>query len=186
MAEYKQVDLQIGTEAQFENKKETLPIGTIVGITDPIHKSELDSSLQTSIDSIANKLNKPSSNPTEYSVVTLTPTGEVGTKPLSELGEVTVNLYRHNIKFASEENINIYGIQYISSKSFIVDSLTDLTTLITDNNPIPVMVIKSATYRANAYLNPQNTTIYFQSGSSPTFDSTSLSSYTITDVVTVV
>ena len=43
MAEYKQVDLQIGTEAQFESKKETLSVGTIVGITDPIHKSELDS-----------------------------------------------------------------------------------------------------------------------------------------------
>ena len=89
MAEYKQVDLQIGTEAQFESKKETLSIGTIVGITDPIHKSELDSSLQTSIDSIANKLNKPSSNPTENSVVTLTSTGTVGTKPLSEFAVTT-------------------------------------------------------------------------------------------------
>ena len=58
MAEYKQVDLQIGTEAQFESKKETLPIGTFVGITDPIHKSELDSNLQASINSIANKLDK--------------------------------------------------------------------------------------------------------------------------------
>ena len=83
MAEYKQVDLQIGTEAQFETKKETLPVGTIVGIIDPIHKSELDSDLQTSIDSIANKLNKPT-NPTEASVVTLTSTGTVGTKKLSE------------------------------------------------------------------------------------------------------
>lgn len=89
MAEYKQVDLQIGTEAQFESKKETLSIGTIVGITDPIHKSELDSSLQTSIDSIANKLDKPSSNPTENSVVTLTSTGTVGTKPLSEFAVTT-------------------------------------------------------------------------------------------------
>ena len=88
MAEYKQVDLQIGTEAQFENKKETLPIGTIVGITDPIHKSELDSDLQTSIDSIANKLNKPTT-PTETSVVTLTSTGTVGTKKLSEFATTT-------------------------------------------------------------------------------------------------
>lgn len=186
MAEYKQVDLQIGTEAQFESKKETLPVGTIVGITDPINESELDSDLQTSIDSIANKLNKPSSNPTEYSVVTLTPTGEVGTKNLSELSEITVDLYRHNIKFTSAENINIYGIQYISSKSFIVDSLADLTTLITDSNPIPVMILKAATYRANAYLNPQTTTIYYQVGSSPTFDNEVLSSYTITDTVTTV
>ena len=89
MAEYKQVDLQIGTEAQFESKKETLPVGTFVGITDPIHKSELDSDLQTSINSIANKLDKPSSNPTEDSVVTLTSTGTVGTKPLSEFAVTT-------------------------------------------------------------------------------------------------
>ena len=89
MAEYKQVDLQIGTEAQFESKKETLSVGTIVGITDPIHKSELDSDLQTSIDSIANKLDKPLDNPTENSVVTLTSTGTVGTKPLSEFAVTT-------------------------------------------------------------------------------------------------
>lgn len=85
MAELKQVDLQIGTEAQFESKKETLPVGTFVGITDPIHKSDLDSDLQVSIDSIANKLNKPSSNPTEDSVITVSSTGTVGTKKLSEL-----------------------------------------------------------------------------------------------------
>lgn len=52
MAEYKQVDLQIGTEAQYETKKETLPIGTLVGITDPIHETELDSDLQTKINGI--------------------------------------------------------------------------------------------------------------------------------------
>ena len=89
MAEYKQVDLQIGTEAQFESKKETLSVGTIVGITDPIHKSELDSSLQTSIDSIPYKLDKPSDNPTEDSVITLTSTGTVGTKKLSEFATTT-------------------------------------------------------------------------------------------------
>lgn len=88
MTEYKQIDLQIGTEAQFESKKETLPVGTIVGITDPIHKSDLDSDLQTSIDSIANKLDKPA-NPTEASVVTLTSTGTVGTKKLSEFATTT-------------------------------------------------------------------------------------------------
>ena len=92
MAEYKQVDLQIGTEAQYETKKEILPVGAIVGITDPIHKSELDSDLQTSIDSIANKLNKPSDNPTEDSVVTLTSTGIVGTKKLSEFGDRGLSL----------------------------------------------------------------------------------------------
>lgn len=92
MAEYKQVDLQIGTEAQFETKKETLPIGTIVGITDPIHKSELDSDLQTSIDSIANKLDKPSSNPTEDSVVKVSSTGTVSWEKVGKLYKHTIHI----------------------------------------------------------------------------------------------
>ena len=52
MSEYTQVDLQIGTEAQFETKKANLSEGVIVGLTDPIHENELDSSLQTKIDGI--------------------------------------------------------------------------------------------------------------------------------------
>ena len=52
MSEYTQVDLQIGTEAQFETKKADLSEGILVGLTDPIHESELDSALQTKIDGI--------------------------------------------------------------------------------------------------------------------------------------
>lgn len=52
MSEYTQVDLQIGTEAQFETKKADLSEGVLVGLTDPIHESELDSDLQTKIDGI--------------------------------------------------------------------------------------------------------------------------------------
>lgn len=92
MAEYKQIDLQIGTEAQFESKKETLPVGTFVGITDPIHKSELDSDLQTSIDSIANKLDKPSSNPTEDSVVKVSSTGTVSYEKITKLYAYTLTV----------------------------------------------------------------------------------------------
>ena len=89
MAEYKQVDLQIGTEAQFESKKETLPIGTIVGITDPIDKSDLDSDLLASIDSIADKLDKPSGNPTEDSLIKVSSTGSTSYQKLSELASST-------------------------------------------------------------------------------------------------
>lgn len=92
MAEYKQIDLQIGTEVQFESKKETLPVGTFVGITDPIHKSELDSDLQTSIDSIANKLDKPSSNPTEDSVVKVSSTGTVSYEKITKLYAYTLTV----------------------------------------------------------------------------------------------
>ena len=42
MSEYTQVDLQIGTEAQFETKKANLSEGVIVGLTDPIHENELE------------------------------------------------------------------------------------------------------------------------------------------------
>lgn len=52
MSEYTQVDLQIGTEDQFETKKANLSEGVLVGLTDPIHENELDSALQTKIDGI--------------------------------------------------------------------------------------------------------------------------------------
>lgn len=51
MSEYTQIDLQIGTEEQFETKKANLSEGVIVGLTDPIHENELDSSLQTKLNS---------------------------------------------------------------------------------------------------------------------------------------
>lgn len=92
MAEYKQIDLQIGTEAQFESKKETLPVGTFVGITDPIHKSELDSDLQTSVDNIPNKLDKPSGNPTEDSVVKVSSTGTVSYEKITKLYAYTLTV----------------------------------------------------------------------------------------------
>ena len=85
MAEYKQVDLQIGTEAQFETKKADLPVGTIVGLTDPIHEEELDSDLQTAINSISNKLDKPSGNPTEDSLVKVSSTGSTSYQALATL-----------------------------------------------------------------------------------------------------
>jgi len=52
MSEFTQIDLQIGTEAQFETKKANLSEGVFVGLTDPIHENELDSALQTKIDGI--------------------------------------------------------------------------------------------------------------------------------------
>lgn len=51
MSEYTQVDLQIGTEDQFDTKKANLSEGVIVGLTDPIHENDLDSDLQTKLNS---------------------------------------------------------------------------------------------------------------------------------------
>ena len=123
MAEYKQVDLQIGTEAQFESKKETLPVGTFVGITDPIHKSELDSDLQTLIDG---KLTAPTT-PTANSVVTMAANGTTGTKALSEFGG---KLYKHmlNIKKSSGE---FFVLTFLSPTSI---AITNATSIDNDRN----------------------------------------------------
>lgn len=115
MAEYKQVDLQIGTEAQFESKKETLPVGTFVGITDPIHKSELDSDLQTLIDG---KLTAPTT-PTADSVVTMLANGTVGTKALSEFGG---KLYRHKITIYNTNYSNVCNIYASLSNNTPINS----------------------------------------------------------------
>ena len=56
MSEYTQVDLQIGTEEQFETKKANLPEGVLVGLTDPIHENELDSALQTKLNNKVDKI----------------------------------------------------------------------------------------------------------------------------------
>lgn len=84
MADYKKIDLQIGTEEQFEEKKLSLPVGTLVGITDPIHEFELDTDLQTKINEISSKLTKPT-NPSAESAVTMLADGTVGTKPLTSI-----------------------------------------------------------------------------------------------------
>lgn len=134
MAEYKQIDLQIGTEAQFESKKETLPIGTFVGITDPIHKSELDSDLQTLVDG---KLTAPTT-PTSNSVVTLLANGTTGTKPLSEFSG---KLYKHRIRYSytnvSTSDTDVYidiitlsGTAFTQPSEFI--SLVDKKIAIVD------------------------------------------------------
>lgn len=108
MADYKKIDLQIGTEEQFEEKKLSLPVGTLVGITDPIHESELDtdlkneingkytkpstgipktdlaSAVQTSLGKADSAIQKPST-PTAESAITINSSGTVSTKPLSSI-----------------------------------------------------------------------------------------------------
>lgn len=134
MAEYKQIDLQIGTETQFESKKETLPVGTFVGITDPIHKSELDSDLQTLVDG---KLTAPTT-PTANSVVTMAANGTTGTKALSEFSG---KLYRHRIRYSytnvSASDTDVYidiitlsGAAFTQPSEFI--SLVDKKIAIVD------------------------------------------------------
>ena len=63
--------------------KTTIPVGTEIQVTGPIEETDLNATLQTSINSVANKLDKPSSNPTEDSVVKVSSTGETSYVPLN-------------------------------------------------------------------------------------------------------
>ena len=69
--------------------KTTIPVGTEIKVTGELGQADFDSDTNTKLNAVPNKLDKPSSNPTENSVVTLTSTGTVGTKPLSEFAVTT-------------------------------------------------------------------------------------------------
>lgn len=101
----------------------------------------------------------------------------------SLFGDGNIDLYIHNIKF-TKDNIR-YAIQYTSSKNINVDSLTDLKTLITDNEPVPVMVIDSPeTIIGNAFLTAQTMSIKMWKTSGIYLES--LSGFTITDTITTI
>lgn len=60
----KEVNLKIGTETQFNSKLKDLPINTLVGTTDPIQESELDSAIITKLSKAENALPKPTNDTT--------------------------------------------------------------------------------------------------------------------------
>lgn len=65
--------------------KTTIPVGTEIQVTGPIEETDLNATLQTSINSVANKLDKPSGNPTEDSFVKVSSTGSTSYMKVSEL-----------------------------------------------------------------------------------------------------
>lgn len=60
----KDVKLKIGTETQFQSKLKDLPLNTLVGTTDPIQESELDTSIITKLNKADNALPKPTNDTT--------------------------------------------------------------------------------------------------------------------------
>lgn len=70
--------------------KTTIPVGTEIQVAGELGQADFDSDTNTKLNAVPNKLDKPSGNPTDYSVVTLTSTGTVGTKPLSEFAVTTI------------------------------------------------------------------------------------------------
>ena len=70
--------------------KTTIPVGTEIQVTGEIEETDLTADLQTSINTIANKLDKPSDNPTEDSVVKVSSTGSTSYKKVSDFFDTTV------------------------------------------------------------------------------------------------
>lgn len=60
----KDVKLKIGTENQFQSKLKELPLGTLVGTTDPLEEGELDTSIITKLNKADNALPKPTNDST--------------------------------------------------------------------------------------------------------------------------
>lgn len=88
---YSQVDLRVGTEAQFNAKVDTLPAGTLFGVTDAtVSKADLSTDLKNEIN---DKISKPT-NPSADSAIIISSTGTVSTKVLTDIAgksEVSVS-----------------------------------------------------------------------------------------------
>ena len=143
----------------------------------------------------------PTSSTTEDSVVVYNKERIPSWKKLSELtpttqfktlfgnqsivGEGNIDLYRHYITF-SESNITYYAVQYISSNNLPVNSLTDLKTLISDNNAVPVIVLNTSNgeYPGSAHLKAQDMKIIIWTPNGSV--TKNLASYTIIDDITTI
>lgn len=144
---YSQVDLRIGTEAQFNAKVDTLPAGTLFGITDAtVSKTDLSTDLKNEING---KLNKPTTPSTE-SAVTMLADGTVETKPLSEIGGGGRKYQHHLI---------LEGIKYgLTFKAFMSIMSSDDTS-ITDLDGV-VSILGSASNSCTGYIYDGNQKSY--------------------------
>lgn len=179
--EYNKVDLRVGTESQFNSKVDTLPEGTLFGVTDAIvSKADLSTDLKNEING---KINKPA-NPTSDSAVVINSSGTVSTKLLSDIAgksEVYVGtpdptggeilwidpdgtsggggssgggkVYRHDIKGTCNNIVNaVVGLSLTSSKSTGYTA-TEIKTLIGDAQ-MPVTITRDGYIRGTAALAP--------------------------------
>lgn len=120
-------------------------------------------------------------------------TGALTTKTLfgtnSILGTGNIDIYKHVINFTDADGDAFFNMVVYSSKSFVVDSLTDLKTLIgdyaTENVSGFVYDGASSSYYPVFKVNTETLEVYFvhtQNG----LVSVTLSDYTITDTVTTI
>lgn len=96
--------------------KTTIPVGTEIQVAGPIEETDLNATLQTSINSVANKLDKPAGNPTEDSLVKVSSTGSVEYVPYKKY-------YKHTISIVGSPTSASYYICTILSDSAKINTL---------------------------------------------------------------
>ena len=131
----KNVKLKIGTESQFQDKLKDLPIGTLVGTTDPISEGDLSTDIINSLAKANNALPKPTNENT----------GSVGqvlkkTASGSEWGDVTI--YHHYVKLTCNTGTVYYD--FISNTN--VEYTTDTFPAMDNTTMTTLTVLKNGLY----------------------------------------
>ena len=123
----KDVKLKIGTEAQFQSKLKDLAVGTLVGTTDSILESDLDTTIVNKLTLASNALPKPTNNSTGS-------TGQVLRKTSSGSewsDESSKSIYLHHVRLEGTDiggnTINVM-IDLFSTESATITSVESLQT----------------------------------------------------------
>ena len=135
--------------------KTTIPVGTEIQVTGELGQADFDSDTNTKLNAVPNKLDKPSGNPTEDSLIVVSSAGSISYQPLAGFGlvkykavtidwsnvprdgftdkvrkiENTINMYEHSLYIRL-----VYG--YWNAEVFLTvasgesSEVTSLTTLL--------------------------------------------------------
>ena len=110
--------------------KTTIPVGTEIQVTGELGQADFDNDTNTKLNTVLNKLDKPTGEITEDSIPVISSTGTVSAKPLSEL-----KIYHHGINMKitwhnfSNEIENIYFEFYDNNSAKY--TIGNVNTLIT-------------------------------------------------------
>lgn len=169
----KDVKLKIGTETQFQSKLKDLAVGTLVGTTDSISESDLDTTIVNKLTLASNALPKPTNDSTGSTGQVLKKTSS-GSKWSDESGK---EFYRHFVKLESGSDTVI--LNFISTNSATITNVNDLATIANYSYLIATGYVQGGF--AISYITDTSTVEYILDGSVETY---SMSDSTITDIVT--
>ena len=103
--------------------KTTIPVGTEIQVAGELGQSDFDSDTNTKLNAVPNKLDKPSGNPTEDSVVKVSSTGSVEYVPYKKY-------YKHRIYyFVSATDLSV-SINIITSSSTAFTQPSEFISLV--------------------------------------------------------